>query len=92
MTKSKLVEMVSEKMPHLSKKDTKIIVNVIFDSIVEALKQGDKIEIRGFGSFKVKKRDARSGRNPKTGVLVEISENRTISFKAGKELKERVDY
>ena len=92
MTKSELVELVSQRIPEMSKKDTKVIVNVIFDSIVDALKKGEKIEIRGFGSFKVKKRDARAGRNPKTGAMVNIAENRTISFKSGKELKERIDF
>ena len=67
------------------------MVNTIFDSMVEALKRGDRIEIRGFGSFQVKLREAREGRNPKTGAPVHISAKRTPFFKVGKELKEMVD-
>ena len=67
MTKSGLIEKVAERTPHISKKDTEVIVNTIFDAMTEALKKGERIEIRGFGSFQVKIRDAREGRNPKTG-------------------------
>ena len=67
MTKSGLIEKVAERTPHISKKDTEVVVNTIFDSMTEALKQGERIEIRGFGSFQVKVREAREGRNPKTG-------------------------
>jgi integration host factor beta subunit len=91
MTKSGLIEAVSEKTPHISKKDTEIVVNTIFDSMTQALKRGERIEIRGFGSFQVKVREAREGRNPKTGEPVHISAKRTPFFKVGKELKEMVD-
>jgi integration host factor subunit beta len=91
MTKSGLIEAVSEKTPHISKKDTEIVVNTIFDSMTRALRQGERIEIRGFGSFQVKVREAREGRNPKTGEPVHISAKRTPFFKVGKELKEMVD-
>jgi integration host factor subunit beta len=67
MTKSDLIERVSVKVPHISKKDTETVVNTIFDCMTEALRKGDRIEIRGFGSFQVKVREAREGRNPKTG-------------------------
>ncbi len=67
------------------------MVNTIFDSMAQALKQGERIEIRGFGSFQVKLREAREGRNPKTGEPVHISAKRTPFFKVGKELKEMVD-
>ena len=67
MTKSGLIEAVAERTPHISKKDTEIVVNTIFDSMAEALREGERIEIRGFGSFQVKVREAREGRNPKTG-------------------------
>ncbi len=77
--------------PHISKKDTEVVVNTIFDSMIEALKSGERIEIRGFGSFQVKVREAREGRNPKTGEPVHISAKRTPFFKVGKELKEMVD-
>jgi integration host factor subunit beta len=91
MTKSGLIEEVAQRTPHISKKDTEVVVNTIFDSMIEALKQGDRIEIRGFGSFQVKIREAREGRNPKTGEPVHISAKRTPFFKVGKELKEMVD-
>ncbi len=91
MTKSGLIEDVARRTPHISKRDTEVVVNTIFDSMVEALKRGDRIEIRGFGSFQVKVREARDGRNPKTGEPVHISAKRTPFFKVGKELKEMVD-
>jgi integration host factor subunit beta len=91
MTKSGLIEEVAKRTPHISKKDTEVVVNTIFDSMIEALRGGDRIEIRGFGSFQVKIREARDGRNPKTGEPVHISAKRTPFFKVGKELKEMVD-
>jgi integration host factor subunit beta len=91
MTKSGLIEEVAKRTPHISKKDTEVVVNTIFDSMIEALRSGDRIEIRGFGSFQVKIREARDGRNPKTGEPVYISAKRTPFFKVGKELKEMVD-
>ena len=91
MTKSGLIEAVAERTPHISKKDTEIVVNTIFDSMTEALRRSDRIEIRGFGSFQVKIREAREGRNPKTGEEVKIPAKRTPFFKVGKELKERID-
>ncbi len=91
MTKSGLIEKVADRTPHISKKDTEVVVNTIFDSMIEALRSGDRIEIRGFGSFQVKIREARDGRNPKTGEPVHISAKRTPFFKVGKELKEMVD-
>lgn len=91
MTKSGLIEDVARRTPHISKRDTEVVVNTIFDAMVDALRQGDRIEIRGFGSFQVKIRDARDGRNPKTGEPVHISAKRTPFFKVGKELKEMVD-
>jgi len=91
MTKSGLIEAVADKTPHISKKDTEIVVNTIFDSMTQALRRGERIEIRGFGSFQVKIREAREGRNPKTGEPVHISAKRTPFFKVGKELKEMVD-
>lgn len=92
MTKSDLVSKVAERMSHVSKKDTEMIVNSVFESMSEALKRGDRIEIRGFGSFQVKLRESREGRNPKTGEIVSIPAKRTPFFKVGKELKERVNY
>lgn len=91
MTKSGLIERVAEQTPHISKKDTEVVVNTIFDSMTEALRNGERIEIRGFGSFQVKVREAREGRNPKTGEEVHIPAKRTPFFKVGKDLKEMVD-
>jgi integration host factor subunit beta len=91
MTKSGLIEKVAERTPHISKKDTEVVVNTIFDAMTEALRRGERIEIRGFGSFQVKLREARDGRNPKTGEMVNIPAKRTPFFKVGKELKEMVD-
>src|SRR3990172_5572469 len=91
MTKSGLIEAVAERTLHISKKDTEIVVNTIFDAMAKALRDGERIEIRGFGSFQVKVREAREGRNPKTGEEVQIPAKRTPFFKVGKELKEMVD-
>jgi len=91
MTKSGLIEKVAEGTPHISKKDTEVVVNTIFDAMTDALKKGERIEIRGFGSFQVKIREAREGRNPKTGAEVHIPAKKTPFFKVGKELKEMVD-
>ncbi len=91
MTKSDLIERVAERVPDISKKDTELVVNTIFDSMTDALRSSDRIEIRGFGSFQVKIREAREGRNPKTGEEVKIPAKRTPFFKFGKELKERID-
>ncbi len=91
MTKSGLSERVAERTSHISKRDTEIVVNTIFNSMVEALTRGERIEIRGFGSFRVKVRRAREGRNPKTGEAVHIPAMRRAFFKVGNELKEMVD-
>jgi integration host factor subunit beta len=93
MTKSELIEHVSEKIEGLTKKQTEVIVNEIFDSIKSSLASSDdpRVEIRGFGSFKVKERRSREGRNPKTGSQVSISAKKVPVFKAGKELRERVN-
>jgi integration host factor subunit beta len=91
MTKAELIEEVSKKMEGLTRKQTELIVNMIFDSIKNALSIGDKIEIRGFGSFRLRSRNPRVGRNPKTGQTVPVPEKRVPFFKAGKELKVLVD-
>ena len=91
MTKSDLIERVARRLPHISKKDTEVVVNTVFDRMTEVLCRGERIEIRGFGSFQVKIREAREGRNPKTGEEVRIPRKRTPFFKVGKELKERID-
>jgi len=91
MTKSELINRIAERLPYLTRKDAEIIVNTIFDSMVQALVSGNRIEIRGFGSFKVKHRADREGRNPKTGETVKIPAKRMPFFKIGKELFERIN-
>lgn len=87
MTKAELVEEVA-KTTQLTKKHAELIVNTVFESIVTSLKDGDKIELRGFGSFRIRKRGPRIGRNPKTGDRVDVPPKRIPYFKPGKELKE----
>lgn len=91
MNKSDLVNILDQKIEHLSHKDVDLIVDTIFDSMRNSLSQGERIEIRGFGTFEVRVRQARQGRNPKSGTQVAIGERRVPFFKAGKELKERVN-
>jgi integration host factor subunit beta len=90
MTKADLVEQVASEA-EMTKKDAEQLVEIIFDSIIGALNKGDKIELRGFGSFRVRQRDARKGRNPKTGTAVNIPAKRVAYFKPGKELKEVIN-
>ncbi|MEM1206826.1 MAG: integration host factor subunit beta [Acidobacteriota bacterium] len=90
MTKAELVEEVAG-MTQLTKKHAEIIVNTVFGSIVDSLRDGSKIELRGFGSFRVRSRGPRIGRNPKTGAKVEVPAKRIPYFKPGKELKEMLN-
>ncbi|RMF86033.1 MAG: integration host factor subunit beta [Nitrospinota bacterium] len=90
MTKAELVEKVAERI-NLTKKQTEVIVNTLFASIADALARGDKVELRGFGSFRVRYRHPREGRNPKTGATVHIPAKKVPFFRAGKELREMVD-
>ncbi len=90
MTNAELVDNVADKV-NLTKKQTEIIVNILFNSITEALSEGDKVELRGFGSFRIRDRNPREGRNPKTGDTVHIPAKKVPFFKAGKELREMVD-
>ena len=91
MTKSELAEKLSEVDSSLSRHNAESVVNVIFDSMLQALQYGDKVEIRGLGSFTIRERKARMARNPKTGAVVEISARKTPFFKTGKDLRERVN-
>jgi integration host factor subunit beta len=91
MTKSELVDKLAEMKASLTRKESESIVNLIFDSMGDALRSGEKVEIRGFGSFTVRERDAREARNPKSGEIVSIPSKRVPFFKTGKELRERVD-
>ncbi len=90
MNKSQLIEALAKK-ENLTIKKAEMIVNTLFGSIEEALISGDRVEIRGFGSFKVKSYDGYQGRNPKTGEVIQVDEKKLPFFKVGKELKERVD-
>ncbi len=90
MTKAELVDNVADRV-NLTKKQTEVIVNILFNSITEALSDGDKVELRGFGSFRIRARNPREGRNPKTGDTVHIPAKKVPFFKAGKELREMVD-
>ena len=90
MTKADLIEEVS-KVVEMTRKDSEVIVEAIFDSVVRSLRQGDKIEIRGFGSFRTRQRQPRVGRNPKTGARVEVPAKRIPYFKPSKELKDIVN-
>lgn len=91
MTKSELIAEIAEANPHLRAADVETIVTTIFDQITQALAQGSRVELRGFGAFTVKHRDARTGRNPRTGEAVKVEEKVVPFFKAGKELRERVN-
>ncbi len=90
MTKAELIEDVSRAV-EMSRKDSEVIVETIFESIVKSLRTGDKIEIRGFGSFRTRQRDARVGRNPKTGARVDVPPKKIPYFKPSKELKDLVN-
>lgn len=91
MIKSELVETLAERNPHLYQRDMERIVNTILDEIVGAMTQGDRVELRGFGAFSIKERDARIGRNPRTGTAVEVTAKRVPFFKTGKELRDRLN-
>ena len=91
MTKSELIEQLMERHEILNKSDAEMVINLIFGRITNALADGDRVEIRGLGSFSVRERAAREARNPKSGEMVEIPSRKTPFFKTGKELRERVD-
>lgn len=91
MTKSVLIEKVAEKVEGLTRNQTEIVVETVFDSIKKALLQDEKIEIRGFGNFRLKTRNPRKARNPKTGETVEVPGKKVLYFKVGKALKESLN-
>jgi integration host factor subunit beta len=91
VTKSELIAELSAANPHLTGRDVELIVGTIFNEITNALARGERVELRGFGAFTVKRRDARTGRNPRTGQAVPVDEKAVPFFKAGKELRERVN-
>ena len=91
MIRSELIQMVADENPHLFQRDVEKIVNTIFEEIIEAMARGDRVELRGFGAFSVKQRDARVGRNPRTGESVKVDEKHVPFFKTGKLLRDRLN-
>jgi integration host factor subunit beta len=91
MTKSELIQQLAERNPHLYQRDVERIVTAIFDKITVALSRGDRVELRRFGAFSVKRRDARLGRNPRTGDSMHVEEKHIPFFKTGKRLHERIN-
>ncbi|MGR3721900.1 integration host factor subunit beta [Abyssibius alkaniclasticus] len=91
MIKSELVQKIADENPHLYQRDVERIVTTIFDTIINAMAEGNRVELRGFGAFSVKKRDARQGRNPRTGESVAVEEKHVPFFKAGKLLRDRLN-
>ena len=91
MIRSELIQKIADDNPHLYQRDVERIVNTVFDEITGAMSRGDRVELRGFGAFSVKKRDARVGRNPRTGQAVNVPSKRLPFFKVGKELREIVN-
>ena len=91
MIRSELIQIIADQNPHLFQRDVERIVNTVFDEITNAMANGDRVELRGFGEFSVKKRDARVGRNPRTGESVSVSEKHVPFFKTGKLLRDRLN-
>lgn len=91
MIRSELIQKIADENTHLYQRDVERIVNTIFEEIIEAMARGDRVELRGFGAFSVKKRDARVGRNPRTGDAVEVEEKFVPFFKTGKLLRDRLN-
>ncbi len=91
MIRSELIQKVAEENPHLFQRDVERIVNTIFEEITEALARRERVELRGFGAFSVKQRDARVGRNPRTGESVSVTEKAVPFFKTGKLLRDRLN-
>ncbi|HSA60589.1 MAG TPA: integration host factor subunit beta [bacterium] len=92
MTKSQLVQQLINQASHISQKDMSLIVDTVFESMIKALGDGDRIELRGFGTFEVRVREPRQGRNPKSGSKVSLGVRKVPFFKAGKELKEMINH
>ena len=91
MIRSELIQKLADENPHLFQRDVERIVNTIFAEITETMARGDRVELRGFGAFSVKKRDSRVGRNPRTGASVAVAEKHVPFFKTGKLLRDRLN-
>lgn len=91
MIRSELIQKIANENPHLYHRDVEHIVNTIFEEIISAMEQGDRVELRGFGAFSVKRREARIGRNPRTGESVAVQEKAVPFFKTGKLLRDRLN-
>ena len=91
MIKSELIQKIAEKNPHLYHRDVERIINTIFDQIINAMRGGDRVELRGFGAFSVKSRQGRQGRNPRTGEPLVVEAKHVPFFKTGKELREQLN-
>lgn len=91
MTKSELIQRLADKNPQLLQRDIERIVGTIFEEITKALAKGHRVELRGFGAFSIKKREARQGRNPRTGATVSVASKTTPFFKTGKQLRDRLN-
>lgn len=91
MIRSELIQIITDQNPHLYQRDVERIVNTVFDEITNAMANGDRVELRGFGAFSVKRRDARLGRNPRTGASVDVEEKHVPFFKTGKLLRGRLN-
>lgn len=91
MIRSELIQRISDENPHLYQRDVDRIVSTIFDEITDAMANGNRVELRGFGAFSVKRRDPRIGRNPRTGEAVQVEEKHVPFFKTGKLLRDRLN-
>jgi len=91
MIRSELIQKIADENPHLYQRDVERIVNTIFSEITDSMADGNRVELRGFGAFSVKKREARTGRNPRTGETINIAASKVPAFKAGKALKDAVN-
>ncbi|MEM9349146.1 MAG: integration host factor subunit beta [Pseudomonadota bacterium] len=91
MIRSELIQKIADENPHLYQRDVERLVGTVFDEIIAAMSRGDRVELRGFGAFSVKKRDARTGRNPRTGETVQVEEKHVPFFKTGKLLRDRLN-
>ncbi len=91
MIRSELIQKIADENPHLYQRDVERIVNTVFEEVTDAMARGDRVELRGFGAFSVKHRDARVGRNPRTGETVQVEEKCVPFFKTGKLLRDRLN-